>query len=501
LYLIGYDVGSSSVKAVALDASTGKVFASATSPKKEMPIDAPQPGWAEQHPQMWWDNLKIATAEILQTGNIKAADIKAIGISYQMHGLVIVDKNKNVLRPAIIWCDSRAVDIGNRAAKKIGVKKCLTHLLNSPGNFTASKLKWVRDNEPDVYGKIYKAMLPGDYIAMRMTDRAVTTISGLSEGIMWDFRSQQPSDIVLNNYGISPALICEIMPTFSIQGELMPTAAAELGLKRGTVVSYRAGDQPNNALSLNVLNPGEIAATAGTSGVVYGVGNSANYDPKSRVNTFAHVNYTRENPRYGVLMCLNGTGILNSWLKHNISGNLDYPQINEFAAGVPTGCDGLVVLPYGNGAERTLKNENIGAQIHNLNFNIHTRSHIFRAAQEGIAFALNYGVEIMRGMGLEVNTIRAGHANTFLSPVFSQAFAAVTQARVELYNTDGAQGAARGAGIGTGMYKNYAQAFTGLTAIKVIEPERALIPAYEQAYQNWRAVLENQLTAQNNEPQ
>jgi len=493
MYLLGYDVGSSSIKAALLEASTGRVLASAISPKKEMAIDAPRLGWAQQHPQMWWDNLKIATAGIFQTSAVNAADIKAIGISYQMHGLVIVDKNKNVLSPAIIWCDSRAVEIGNDAAQKIGMKKCLAHLLNSPGNFTASKLKWVKDNEPHIYAKVHKAMLPGDYIAMRMTDRIATTVSGLSEGIMWDFHSQRLADIVLNHYGIDPALICDIVPTFSIQGQLTSAAAAELGLKSGTVVAYRAGDQPNNAMSLNVLNPGEIAATAGTSGVVYGIGASADYDLKSRVNIFAHVNYTRQTPRYGVLLCLNGTGILNSWLKHNVAAGLDYPQMNELAAKVPIGSDGLIILPYGNGAERTLENRNLGSQIHNLNFNMHTRSHLLRAGQEGIIFALSYGLEIMRGLGLNVNAIRAGNANMFLSPIFANAFAAVTQTKIELYNTDGSQGAARGAGIGAGVYKDFTQAFAGLKATSFTEPDQAIIPAYTQAYQLWRAVLDAQL--------
>jgi len=398
--LMGYDVGSSSIKATLMDAATGKALASATSPDRELEIIAKQAGWAEQHPATWWEHVKLATQKIKATAAFDASDVKAIGISYQMHGLVLVDKNKEVLRPAIIWCDSRAVQIGQKAARDIGARKCLKRLLNLPGNFTASKLAWVKANEPKTYAKVHKMMLPGDFVAMKMTGAIRTTPSGLSEGILWDFEKDRLADFVLDNYGISSDLIAETVPTFSIQGELTSAAAAELGLAPGTPVSYRGGDQPNNALSLSVLKPGEVAVTAGTSGVVYGVTDQSNYDPKSRVNIFVHVNHTAKKPRYGVLLCLNGTGILNSWLKHNVAGEgFDYPQMNDLAATVPVGSDGLVILPYGNGAERTLENRNIGASVHGWNFNIHKKAHLLRAAQEGIVFALNYGLEILRGRG------------------------------------------------------------------------------------------------------
>jgi len=495
--LLGYDVGSSSVKATLMDAETGKVLASAASPDKELEIIAKQIGWAEQHPQTWWEHLVKATksisAQVQKSTSCDMSDVAAIGISYQMHGLVVVDKNKQVLRPSIIWCDSRAVQIGEQAARDIGSEKCLKKLFNLPGNFTASKLKWVKENEPQVFSKVHKMMLPGDYIAMKMTGQIKTTPSGLSEGIMWDFEGDKLAEFVLANYGVSTGLVADTVPTFSVQGELTRAAADELGLAAGTKISYRAGDQPNNALSLGVLEPGEIAVTAGTSGVVYGVGDKKNYDPKSRVNVFVHVNHSKSKPRYGVLLCLNGTGILNSWLKHNFVGEgLDYPQMNDLAAKVPVGSDGLVILPYGNGAERTLENRNIGASVHGWSFNVHKKAHFLRATQEGIVFALNYGLGIMRDMGIELKTVKAGNANMFLSPLFAEAFATVTGASVELYNTDGSQGAARGAGIGAGIYKGPADAFVGLEPVKNIKPNKKLAPAYQEAYQTWELVLKRQ---------
>jgi xylulokinase len=491
--LFGYDVGSSSVKATLLEAETGKAIASATMPERELEIIAKRAGWAEQHPQTWWDNLVAATQKIKATTNFNPGDVRGIGVSYQMHGLVIVDKKHEVLRPAIIWCDSRAVEIGKKALKSIGEKKALSHLLNSPGNFTASKLKWVEDNEPNIFSKIYKMMLPGDFIAMKMTGEIKTTPSGLSEGIMWDFKQQALADIVMKQYKFPHNFVAEVVPTFSVQGNLTKEAANALGLKAGTIVSYRAGDQPNNALSLNVLNPGEIAATAGTSGVVYGITSEAKYDAKSRVNTFVHVNHEPKKPRYGVLLCVNGTGILNSWLKHN-TGSSDYPEMDALAATTPVGSEGLSILTYGNGAERTLENRNIGASVHGLNFNTHNRGHLLRAAQEGIVFALNYGVEIMRKLGVKAKTVRAGHANMFLSPIFSEAFATVTGSHVELFKTDGSQGAARGAGIGAGIYRGPQDAFVGLTPVKTIEPNKKLTSAYAEAYKKWESVLKQQLS-------
>jgi len=493
MYLLGYDCGTSSIKATLMNAETGKVLASAISPEEEMKISTPNPGWAEQKPQTWWKNVVNATHKIKNDFSFDPADLKAIGISYQMHGLILLDKHQNPIRPAIIWCDSRAVRAGQKLAEQIGPKNCFKSLLNLPGNFTASRMKWIKENEPDNYKKIHKALLPGEYVAMKMTDKVTTTPSGLSEWIIWDFKKHDVSRQMLNLAGIKKEFLPEVKPTFSIQGELTKRAAEQLGLKPGTPLSYRAGDQPNNALSLNVLNPGEVATTAGTSGVIYGISDTPAYDSKSRVNPFVHVNYSPENPRYGVLLCVAGTGILNNWLQKNATDKLTYEQMNKIARKAPVGSDGLAILPYGNGAERTLKDKNIGASIHGLNFNSHNRAHLLRAAQEGIVFALNYGLSIMENMNVKVNTVRAGHANMFLSPLFATAFATVTDATVELYNTDGSQGAARGAGIGTGIYKNYKDAFVGLDCKQKIQPDKSLQLAYKQAYQKWLNILENTL--------
>src|SRR5665648_58608 len=491
MYLLGIDIGSSSVKASILNGETGEIAGTSFYPKNEMAIVAKQSGWAEQQPELWWKNLKLAILEAKSLAKISGNEIVAIGISYQMHGLVIVDKQQNVLRPSIIWCDSRATEIGNKAFDEIGNEKCLNTLLNSPGNFTASKLKWVKENEPSVYKKIDRIMLPGDYIAMRLTGEIRTTASGLSEGMFWDFRENEVSELVLNYYGFSKELIPELVDTFGIQGQVSTKIANELGLKPGTPVSYRAGDQPNNALSLNVLNPGEIATTAGTSGVVYGVSGEVKYDPYSRVNTFAHVNHSTEATRLGVLLCINGTGILNSWLNKNIGNKaFSYEQMNHKASEVAIGSDGVSILPFGNGAERVLRNKNIAAQISGLGFNTHTDAHLFRAAQEGIVFSFKYGMEIMEEIGIHAKVIRAGKANMFLSPVFRETLAGISGATIELYNTDGSIGAARGAGIGSGYYASPKEAFSSLKKLDTVTPDLSKKEEYEAAYQNWKVALD-----------
>ncbi|MDR2039954.1 MAG: carbohydrate kinase [Bacteroidales bacterium] len=490
MYLLGYDIGSSSVKACLVEADTGQIIASDFFPKTEMPIFAEKPGWAEQDPDWWWSNLKLAHLSVMKQSGVSNEDIKAIGISWQMHGLVLVDKDRQVLRPAIIWCDSRAVPYGEKAFEAIGKERCLSHLLNSPGNFTAAKLAWVKENEPHIYEKIDKLMLPGDYIGMKLTGDAVVTVEGLSEGIFWDFKTNSISDDVMNYFGFDRSFIPQVKPTFGIQGIVSAAAAKELGLKAGIPVAYRAGDQPNNALSLNVFNPGEIASTAGTSGVVYGVLGNVNYDPLSRVNTFAHVNHTAEQTRLGVLLCINGTGILNSWVRKNIMPeNISYEDMNVLAGKSPVGARGISIIPFGNGAERILENREPGCSVHGINFNIHDQQDLVRAAQEGIVYSFQYGMEIMKGMGMDIRVIRAGNANMFLSPLFRQALADVSGAVIELYDTDGAAGAAKGAGIGAGIYSNPEEAMSSLKKIRTIDPDVSQTGAYGEAYLRWKNIL------------
>jgi len=489
--LLGLDIGSSSIKACILDAGSGKSLASKAFPEVEMSIQSPQSGWAEQDPELWWEYVKQGIRYVCQQAQVKTGELKSIGIAYQMHGLVCVDKAKQVLRPSIIWCDSRAVGQGEKAFQELGASYCLPHLLNSPGNFTASKLRWVIENQPEIASQIYKIMLPGDYIAMKLTGEILTSETGLSEGIFWDFKENSISKALLKQMDIPMEWIPEIVPSFSVQGRVHQEAALETGLEKGIPISYRAGDQPNNAFSLQVLHPGELATTAGTSGTVYGVANTPVYDPKSRVNTFVHVNHSQSTPSYGVLLCVNGTGILNSWLKRLLGGSsLSYEEMNALAAGAPIGADHLTFLPFGNGVERILQNIPLGAHLLGLDLLKHDQKHILRAAQEGIVSALTYGFRIMKDMGMDLNTVKAGHANMFLSPLFRETFVQMNQVNLELYDTDGAQGAARGAGIGAGIFTSEEEAFQGLALLQTLAPDAAKADRYEEVYQTWLARLE-----------
>ncbi len=496
MFLLGIDIGTSSIKASIVDTHTQQVIASAQYPDIEASISSPQAGWAEQDPEMWWQHCQEAIRRVIASKKFDAKEIVAIGIAYQMHGLVMVDEARQVLRPSIIWCDSRAVAVGEKAFDAIGQEKCLSHLLNSPGNFTASKLAWVKQNEPSIYEKCAKIMLPGDFIAMRLTGEISTSNSGLSEGTFWDFKTNQLSEDIMKYYGFSETLIPEIKPVFSNHGEVKSDIANSLGLRAGIPVTYKAGDQPNNALSLDVLEPGEIAATAGTSGVVYAVSDQVSYDLESRINSFAHVNHQLNHPnetRIGILLCINGTGILNRWVKDNFGQNLNYGEMNQLASEVKIGSEGLLVMPFGNGAERMLKNKILGASFQHLDLNIHSRNHIFRAAQEGIAFSLHYGFEMMQANGVNPKVIRAGKANMFLSEVFGKALVNVSNTPVELYDTDGAKGAALGAGFGAGIYQSPKEAMSKLSRLQVIEPKATEVEAYQEVYQKWKQNLETQM--------
>ena len=494
MYTIGYDIGSSSIKGVIFDAEAGKVLASAFAPHQEMPIYASQPGWAEQDPLMWWEHVRSVTREMIQGSRIDRSRIGAIGIAYQMHGLVLIDRARGVLRPAIIWCDSRATGIGRRAFDTIGHERCIERLLNSPGNFTASKLRWVIENEPEIFRRAGWFMLPGDYVALRLTDAVSTTVPGLSEGMLWDFVSKAPAEFLLSEYGIPPTLIPEIVPTFGVQGVLSRSAADDLGLHAGIPITYRAGDQPNNALSLNVLQPGEVASTAGTSGVVYAVSGTLEADSTSRVNAFAHVNHSAADPRIGILLCINGCGIANSWTRRILSsGGMSYDEMNARASEVPAGSLGVLVLPFGNGAERMLSDVDTRAQIRGLNFNTHSDAHLYRAVQEGVAFSFQYGLDLLATLGIRPTILRAGDANLFRSPIFCQTLANCTGVAIELYDTDGAQGAARGAAMGAGFFKSAAEIARGLSRKKVIEPEKALQNQFRGLYANWKAALDHTL--------
>lgn len=495
MLLLGIDIGTSSVKVSVVNAFSRTVISTAQYPETETDIISLQPGWAEQSPDSWWENTKQAILKCNATGTFDPLQIGAIGIAYQMHGLVLVDKQQHVLRNSIIWCDSRAIETGDKAFDEIGHEFCLEHLLNSPGNFTASKLAWVKENEPQLYSRIDKVMLPGDFIAMKLTGHSTTTISALSEGIFWDFKKESVSEDVCTYFGFDQAFFPVIKPVFSIHGHINDTVAARLGLTRGIPVSYKAGDQPNNALSLNVLEPGEVAATAGTSGVVYAVSDQLSYDPASRVNSFAHVNHTAAEKRLGVLLCINGCGITNRWIKKLAAGPMSYEQMNEAAAGIKPGADGLQVIPFGNGAERMLGNQLPGGGLLNLDYNIHHSAHLFRAAQEGIAFAFRYGIDIMRENDIFPSIVRAGLANMFLSPVFTNAFVNATGIPVELYEGDGSLGAALGAGIGAGLYKSAKEAFEGRKPVETVEPEQN--STYDELYLKWKDTLMNTITKTN----
>ncbi len=488
MYSIGYDIGSSSIKVALVDNASGKCIALLHEPKIEMEMISIKNGWAEQNPNDWWHHVCNATKRILKENQIHSTAVSGIGISYQMHGLIVVDKKGTTLRNSIIWCDSRAVAIGQKAFEALGPERCESYLLNSPANFTASKLKWVKDHEPELYTKIHKFMLPGDYIAFKLSGIINSTISGLSEGILWDFKKNKPADWLLKHFEINEDLVPDIKDTFSIQSLVSKQGALESGLAEGTPIVYRAGDQPNNALSLNVFNPGEVAATGGTSGVVYAVTDNLSSKESTRVNNFAHVNYTSSQSRIGKLLCINGAGIQYRWLMNNLQVK-DYEEMNTLAQSVPIGSDGVTIHPFGNGSERMLNNATLGTQMSNINLNNHTKAHLCRASLEGIAFSFVYGMEIMTSDGIRPKVIRAGNDNLFQSAIFSKTIATLLNKEIEIYNTTGAIGAARACQLHTGDFTAFSKQIMENDYVLKFEPDTNKHP-YKTAYKRWKNELE-----------
>jgi xylulokinase len=497
---LGYDLGSSFIKASLMDVERGCSLISDSEPSEEMAITAPQPGWAEQDPETWWRHVVALTHRLLERSNIDPSRIQAVGIAYQMHGLVCLDERQRVLRPAILWCDSRAIRQGQRAFDELGHEECLARLLNSPGNFTVAKLRWVKEHEPKLFKRIHRILLPGDYLALKLTGEVRTTVSGLSEGIFWDFQAEAIAQDLLSHLELDPALLPDLVPTFGHQGHLTDEAARLLGLCAGTPVTYRAGDQPNNAFSLGVLEPGEIAATAGTSGVVYGVLDRRRTDPLSRINLFAHVNHEPTQPRLGALLCINGCGILYAWLRKQFCGGLDYTAMNALVERIPMGSEGLHCYPYGNGAERMLGNRGAGAQFAELDFNRHGLGHVLRAGLEGIAYSFHYGMSIMHGMGLPAGVIRAGRANLFQSSVFRQVLADLTGTSIQLVDTDGALGAARGAAVGAGLIASPREATRAIPVLAEIHPDPRTSARAAEGYEQWSSGLRAYLDQHQGEP-
>ncbi|MEO9512173.1 MAG: FGGY family carbohydrate kinase [Flavobacteriaceae bacterium] len=487
MYYLGIDLGSSSVKIALVDSASGKNIGVVQEPDTEMSMHAPKKGWAEQDPMDWWNYVCSGIAKIKNVYNISENEIQGIGISYQMHGLVLVDAKGELLRNSIIWCDSRAVTIGNKAYQEIGEVICDSHLLNSPANFTASKLRWVKENEPETYDKVYKFMLPGDFIASRFSEKINTTISGLSEGIFWDFEQDDVSKTLLDYYQIPTTFVPEIVDTFGVQATLSPKGAKESGLLEGTPILYRAGDQPNNALSLNVFHPGEVAATGGTSGVVYAITDNLSVKESSRVNNFAHVNYKKGTLKnIGKLLCINGAGIQYRWLLNNLDV-ASYEEMNSLAAQVEIGSDGICVIPFGNGAERMLENKTIGTRMVNLDLNRHSKAHICRATLEGIAFSFVYGIEIMNSDGINAKVMRAGNDNLFRSEIFSNTIATLIQQEIEIYNTTGAVGAARACTLSKNGYDTFS-GYMKNDHVHTYTPFKDT-QQHQTAYQNWKKEL------------
>ena len=314
-----------------------------------------------------------------------------------------------------------------------------------------------------------------------------TTKTGLSEGMLWDYKNNSVADFLLKYYEIDSSLIPKIVPTFGFQCKLNKKGSSECGLLEDIPIYYRAGDQPNNALSLNVLNPGEIAATAGTSGVVFAVTDNVKTNESERINNFLHVNINNS-ISLGKLLCINGAGIQYAKLKNELNIN-SYDEMNKLSSVVEVGSKQLTYLPFGNGSERMLNNINVGSKMLNFDINIHKKEHVIRATLEGIAFAFVYGMQILINDGVKPKVIRAGNDNLFKSKVFGETISTLINTDIEIYETTGAFGAARAVDLRNRDFNKFENNIIENDFLRTFSPQPNLND-YKNAYNLWVEKLE-----------
>lgn len=466
---LGIDVGTSSVK-VSIVGEDGVILASATAPaSSERAINSPNPNWAEQNPEDWWEDAQQAILNLPLEARLQ---VEAIGIAYQMHGLVLVDSQFQPVRPSIIWCDGRNIQESQILAESLGLDALENRLLNKPGTLTLAKLAWVAEHEPETLAKAHTFGLPGDFIAYKLTGEWSTTKSGYSEMVGWDFGASIPFEEGFRKAGWKLPLP-EARPNLEEGAPIQKVIAEKLGLPPSARVTYRAGDQPNNAFGLGVLQQGETAISAGTSGVLYGIGDSSP-GLHEGINRFLHVN-----SQIGVLMCLNGVGSALAFARRTWFQNQSYEALSELASQAnPENCP--YFFPFGNGAERILS-ERAFSGFTELDFNRHNLPELARSVFEGIAFAYRLGSEKMEKAGCLSKVVNGTESGLLKSSFFAQLLANELQVELILSEGDGSTAAARGAALG----------------IKKILPKPAPLkrylptsPANHERFSHWHKILE-----------
>ncbi|MFL6335582.1 MAG: xylulokinase [Pyrinomonadaceae bacterium] len=486
--LLGIDVGTGGSRALVVDES-GRVVASAT--VEHEPFASPRTGWAEQDARDWWRASEAAVREVLQADGVSAEEIACVGLTGQMHGAVLLDERDEPLRPSIIWCDVRTHEQCRALTEQVGAER-LIQLVSNPAleGFTLPKMLWVREREPEVWGRVRSVLLPKDYVRLRLTGEKATDVADASGTLLFDVTHRKWSDEMLELAGLDRSLLPRAFESSEITGRVSAEGAKATGLLEGTPVVAGAGDQAAGAVGMGIVRPGAVSATIGTSGVVFAATDRPALDPKGRVHTFCHA----VPERWHVLGVSQGAGLSLRWFRDQFGAGADdgrdpYERLGEEADTVPPGADGVLWAPYLMGERTPHLDPHARAALVGLNAS-HRRAHVVRAILEGVAFSLRDTFTIFEEMGVPVESIRLGGGGA-RSRVWRQIQADVYGREVELVEADegAAYGAALLAGVGGGAWTSVDDACAA--AVRVRErtrPDAEGKRVMDESYKIFRAI-------------
>jgi xylulokinase len=455
-FVLGIDVSTTATKAVLVD-EAGAVRAIGTA---DYDFLSPRPLWSEQRPELWWDGTQVAVRAALSGAGVRAEDVAAVGLTGQMHGLVLLDRDEQVLRPAILWNDQRTAAECELIRQLVGPER----LIQITGNdaltgFTAPKLVWVRDHEPEVWARVAHVLLPKDYVRLKLTGVHAVDVADGAGTLLFDLAQRTWSPEVTGALGIDPAWL---PPTFegpAVTGALSAAGAAATGLLAGTPVVAGGGDQAANGIGLGVIGPGTTALSLGTSGVVFAPTDRPIFDPLGRVHAFCHAVPGRW---HFMSVMLSAAGSLR-WFRDTLAPGAAFGELAAAAGEVPAGSDGLVFLPYLSGERSPYPDPAARAAFVGLTLG-HDRRHLTRAVLEGVAFGLRDGLDLMIGAGMAAPAQIRASGGGIASPLWRQILADVLDAEIATVNTTegAASGAALLAAVGAGWYRDVESAVAAL---------------------------------------
>jgi xylulokinase len=484
--LLGIDVGTGGTRAALVD-PRGRVIGAATA--EHAPMSSRRFGWAEQSPEDWWRAACQAIRECLAKTSVSAAEVSAIGLTGQMHGLVLLDAQDRVVRPAIIWCDQRTEQECRDITQRVGAER-LIELTANPAltGFTLPKIWWVRRHEPELWARVRSLMLPKDYVRFRLTGERAIDVADASGTLMFDVVHRRWSQEMLKISQLDEALLPKVFESVEISAYVHQDGANQAGLRPGIPVVAGAGDQAAGAVGMGIVKPGAVSATIGTSGVVFAATSAPVLEPHGRIHTFCHAIPNR----WHVMGVTQGAGLSLRWFRDQFGAGADdgrdpYDRLADEAAQAPAGADGLLWAPYLMGERTPHLDPNARGALVGITAQ-HTRAHVIRAILEGVAFSLRDSLTLFREIGVPIESIRLGGGGA-RSPLWQQIQADIYGMPVELIEADegGAYGAALLAGVGSGNWSSVEAACESAVRVaKRAQPNAKTAEQMDRQYKEYR---------------